>query len=39
MFTDIKTGNAKLAERQREIRALVERGRVEFDTYDPEVAP
>ncbi|HWP02027.1 MAG TPA: Holliday junction resolvase-like protein [Gemmatimonadaceae bacterium] len=39
VFTDIKTGNARLADRQREIRALVERGRVEFDTYDPGVAP
>lgn len=34
VFADIKTGKAPLAKKQREIRELVEKKRVEWDTYD-----
>lgn len=34
VFADIKTGNARLQKKQNEIKELVERKRVEFDTYD-----
>lgn len=33
IFTDIKTGKARLKESQREIRDVVESKKVEFDTY------
>jgi predicted Holliday junction resolvase-like endonuclease len=33
VFVEIKTGNAKLTVRQQEIRSLVERKHVEWDTY------
>jgi predicted Holliday junction resolvase-like endonuclease len=35
VFADVKTGNAKLAKKQKEIRDLVERQKVEFDVYGP----
>jgi predicted Holliday junction resolvase-like endonuclease len=38
IFTDIKTGGAGLAKKQKEIKALVERGRVECDRYRAEAA-
>ena len=34
IFADIKTGKATLAKKQREIRGVVEKKRVEFDVYD-----
>ena len=34
IFADIKTGNGTLSRRQREIRDLVNRKKVEFDTYE-----
>ena len=34
IFADIKTGNGKLSPKQREIRELVTRKKVEFDTYE-----
>jgi predicted Holliday junction resolvase-like endonuclease len=34
IFADIKTGNASLSRRQREIRDLVNHKKVEFDTYE-----
>lgn len=34
IFADIKTGNASLSRRQREIRDLVKSKKVEFDTYE-----
>jgi len=33
IFADIKTGKAKLQKKQKEIKRLVERKKVEFDTY------
>jgi len=36
VFGDIKTGQARLTVTQREIRGLVEQGKVEWDTYSPE---
>lgn len=36
LFVDIKTGGARLNDNQREIRALVDRKRVVWDTYEPE---
>jgi predicted Holliday junction resolvase-like endonuclease len=33
LFAEIKTGRARLNEHQREIRSLVERKRVDWDTY------
>lgn len=33
VFADIKTGNARLQQKQKEIKALVEGKKVEFDTY------
>ena len=33
LFTEIKTGKARLNDHQKEIRALVERKRVTWDTY------
>lgn len=38
LFVDIKTGASRLVRKQREIRTLVERKRVVFDTYEGEVA-
>jgi len=35
VFADIKTGKARLQKNQREIKALVKRKQVEFDTYAP----
>ena len=35
-FTDIKTGGARLKSNQKEIKSLVERRKVEWDTYKPE---
>ncbi|MGH2359186.1 MAG: Holliday junction resolvase-like protein [bacterium] len=35
IFADIKTGKAKLQKNQKEIKELVERKKVEFDTYVP----
>jgi predicted Holliday junction resolvase-like endonuclease len=35
VFADIKTGKARLQNKQREIKDLVERNKVEFDTYAP----
>ena len=37
LFVDIKTGNARLTGKQREIRDLVEDKRVTWDTYPTEV--
>jgi predicted Holliday junction resolvase-like endonuclease len=37
VFADIKTGNASLSRKQRDIRDLVNRKRVEFDTYEVRV--
>jgi predicted Holliday junction resolvase-like endonuclease len=37
IFSDIKTGGARLSPKQREIKALVEGGRVECDLYKAEV--
>lgn len=34
IFADVKTGNASLSRRQREIRDLVKSKKVEFDTYE-----
>lgn len=34
IFADIKTGNAVLSPKQREIRSLVNSKKVEFDTYE-----
>jgi len=34
IFADIKTGNAALSSKQREIRSLVKNKKVEFDTYE-----
>lgn len=34
LFADIKTGNARLTSKQREIRDLVRRKKVEFDVYE-----
>jgi len=34
IFADVKTGNASLSRRQREIRDLVNSKKVEFDTYE-----
>ncbi len=34
IFADIKTGNAALSGKQREIRSLVNSKKVEFDTYE-----
>lgn len=34
IFADVKTGNASLSRRQREIRDLVRNQKVEFDTYE-----
>lgn len=34
IFADIKTGNAALSPKQREIRSLVSSKKVEFDTYE-----
>ncbi len=36
IFADIKTGKARLQKNQKEIKDLVERKKVEFDTYAPE---
>jgi predicted Holliday junction resolvase-like endonuclease len=33
LFVEIKTGKARLNNHQKEIRSLVERKRVEWDTY------
>jgi len=33
LFAEIKTGKARLNNHQKEIRSLVERKRVEWDTY------
>ncbi len=33
IFADIKTGNARLQKKQKEIKELVEKSKVEFDTY------
>ena len=33
LFTDVKTGAAKLSEKQKEIRSLVQAKKVEFDVY------
>ncbi len=35
IFADIKTGKAKLQKNQKEIKELIERKKVEFDTYVP----
>jgi predicted Holliday junction resolvase-like endonuclease len=35
VFADIKTGNARLQNKQKEIRDLIARNKVEFDTYVP----
>ena len=35
IFADIKTGKAKLQKNQKEIKELVERKKVDFDTYVP----
>lgn len=35
VFADIKTGNARLQRKQREIKELVENNKVEFDIYVP----
>ncbi len=35
IFADIKTGKARLQKNQKEIKELVERKKVEFDTYIP----
>lgn len=35
IFAEIKTGKARLAPKQKEIKMLVEEKRVELDTYDP----
>jgi predicted Holliday junction resolvase-like endonuclease len=35
IFAEIKTGKARLASKQKEIKTLVEEKRVEMDTYDP----
>ena len=35
IFADIKTGKARLQKNQREFKELVERKKVEFDTYVP----
>lgn len=37
LFVDIKTGDAKLQKNQKEIKALVEAGKVTMDTYGAEV--
>jgi predicted Holliday junction resolvase-like endonuclease len=34
IFADIKTGGGRLSSRQREIRALVQQKKVEFDVYE-----
>jgi predicted Holliday junction resolvase-like endonuclease len=36
VFADIKTGGARLTARQKELRALVERQKVVWDTYETE---
>lgn len=36
VFADVKTGAAGLSARQKEIKSLIERNRVEWDTYEPE---
>lgn len=38
LFADIKTGGARLKDNQKEIRSLVERKRVDWDTYRSEGA-
>jgi len=38
LFVDIKTGNARLKANQKEIKSLVEKNRVAWDTYDLEGA-
>jgi predicted Holliday junction resolvase-like endonuclease len=35
IFADIKTGNARLQKKQKEIKELVEKNKVEFDIYAP----
>ncbi len=35
LFTDIKTGNARLSGKQKEIRTLVEKKKIAWDTYKP----
>jgi predicted Holliday junction resolvase-like endonuclease len=35
IFADIKTGRARLSQRQREIRELVAKKQVDFDVYEP----
>lgn len=37
LFVDIKTGGARLNSTQKEIKELVERKKVKWDTYSPEV--
>jgi predicted Holliday junction resolvase-like endonuclease len=39
IFADVKTGNAKLSLRQKNIRTLIENGKVEWSTYSPEESP
>ena len=36
LFVDIKTGSAKLTAKQKEIRSLVERKKIVWDTYETE---
>ncbi len=36
LFADIKTGKAPLADNQKEIKALVEKKQVNWETYKPE---
>jgi predicted Holliday junction resolvase-like endonuclease len=36
LFADIKTGGARLKNNQKEIKALIERKKVDWDTYDAE---
>lgn len=39
IFADIKTGGARLANKQRQIKTLVAAKQVEWDTYKPEGTP
>lgn len=36
IFSEIKTGAARLSPKQRQIKNVVENGKVEFDIYSPE---